>query len=83
MNQKEWVLQVLGEPPASALREHGVLVGDGLLSVCESCRSAGRLTVLPSGETKCATHKVRAEFCPCGGRLNGVGKCENGCRQEA
>lgn len=91
MNTYDRTMQALGEPPVNAIREHGLLVlaDAGVLSTCEGCRTRGRLTVLRVGErencVQCRDHtrKNRAEFCPCGGRLNTVGKCENGCRQEA
>lgn len=91
MNQYDRTMQALGEPPANSIREHGLLVlaDAGVLATCEGCRTRGRLTVLRVGErghcVQCLdrTRRSRAEFCPCGGRLNDWGKCENGCKQEA
>jgi hypothetical protein len=91
VNQYDRTMQALGEPPVNAIREHGLLAAAdaSVLATCESCRARGRLTVLRVGETRdCVqcrdlARRSRAEFCPCGGRLNTTGKCENGCRQEA
>jgi hypothetical protein len=82
------VMQILGEPPVSMLREHGVVMSyGGLVAVCVPCKDKGRLTVLRSGErVTCGNclvrvRRSRAEFCPCGGRLDDKGRCENGCEE--
>lgn len=86
MNPHDEVMQVMGEPPVAALREHGVLVADGVIPVCATCRDHGRLTVLMPGEgencVQCRdrVRQARPEFCPCGGRLDADGRCENECR---